>query len=120
MILVTLYMSVLIMYIAAWCAIPSVPNAVTAHLVLYTYCNDTHCYLNAGIGIRCNPNYTLNGYGVLRCAGYGQWHQPIPTCEGKYCICWLKINFECLMIILSDLKDVNFYTSVKILDFVTL
>ena len=75
--------------VAAWCTIPSVPNGNVSPLD--DDCNETHCHLNDGITIRCDPKYILVGYGMLRCAGYGQWHQPVPTCESKFecgiCMC---------------------------------
>ena len=71
-------------YISVWCPIPSVTNGGIVKVSRYINCSNTHCRLNAVIATRCDPNYILKGYGLLRCARYGQWHQPIPTCEGKF------------------------------------
>ena len=68
--------------VAAWCIIPSVPHGDV--IPFGNACNKTHCDLNDGIAIRCDPKYILVGYGVLRCAGYGQWHRPVPNCESKF------------------------------------
>ena len=65
----------------ALCAIPSVPGGNIIRLS--GHCNGTHCPLNRAIAIRCGSNYILIRYGVLQCAGYGEWDHPLPTCQSK-------------------------------------
>ena len=73
------------------CAIPSVPNGNV--IPLTSSCNATHCDLNYGILIRCDPKYILIGYGMLRCAGYGKWHRPVPSCKRKFeCHTFIKYD----------------------------
>ena len=69
-------------FTSAWCAMPaSVPHGEV--IPYHIDCNSTHCPLNRGFTIRCDPNYILVGYGAPTCTGHEEWSFPVPTCEGN-------------------------------------
>ena len=69
--------------LADFCHLPSVPHG-RFHVGDGNFCVDMKCKLNWVIALECEATYILVGHGTLRCAGYGQWNHPLPSCESKF------------------------------------
>ena len=75
-------------FLTVTCLSPILPDG-SIYQIVTGDCKNGICSLNTFASMTCKPEFFLVGYGVIHCAGYGEWKPSIPTCEGKENIAYM-------------------------------